>query len=77
MSQETPPTGELLPFPGQVLPTETPQLKPPLDEAALEDQAFRLRLELDMEHERLLLLRVCLVMELLGALLLLRTWLLA
>jgi hypothetical protein len=77
MSHELPPSGELLPFPGVELTPEPPQARPPLDPAALEDQAFRLRLELDMEHERLLLLRVCLVMELLGALLLLRTWLLA
>ncbi len=76
MNEQKPPSGELLPFPGTALPAVPPEPKPPVDEAALEDQAFRLRLELDMEYERLLLLRVFLVLELLGGLLLLRSWLL-
>lgn len=74
MNEQGPP-GELLPFPGTSLPTP-PETKAPVDPGVLEDQAFRLRLELDMEHERLLLLRVFLVLELLGGLLLLRSWLL-
>ena len=41
------------------------------------DAAFRLQLEMDVVHEQLVLYRVVLVLEALGALLLLRQWLLS